>query len=735
MLTLLDPIVRKYEDEKGETFAPILYAGGAITFIALAFRLGFMAIPLTIAGVGSWVISLMLVLCLFLVSANILSAFGDASSDAREHDGPVLAAWRSLLSTSALTLATLPILEIYIAHWLYQRYGAWEMGREWAGKFVGWLGGELISVSKLMALEECDVFGLMCYSAEGVVSWALPAFGIATLLYVLLVLVMEFSGFNAWAHKEYLEWQAKAPAIKEAHQRKMKQMQVERILSGQAAPAAQEGEQPEIVFRARPARYDFADVVGMEELKTRLKEQVRSFVERGGNGILLTGEPGNGKTFIVEALAGELNWKFLEARADNLTSKWVGETTERINQIFRDARAQAPVILFLDEFDTFMQDRASMGGDGPGADRLNQANAFLTAIADLNKGLAEHQVLVVAATNFRDQLDEAGIREGRFDVKITMPPPDLAARRALIQSELKRKVTFDEASVQAVLKRWEGWSAARIRHLSKMLDEHMRKHDLEVVDGQLLRLMVRKNAEGAGFRLPEGVLSVDQLHFAPALKRALKHIVTMLREPQRLEQVGATLPRGAIFYGPPGTGKTAAAQAIAKDSEWNLLVTTASDLLSTPKKVDDIIKQARDIRPCIVFIDEAEGILRNRLDNPQGKEVTNKLLALIDGPRKLHDVFFIAATNFVEDLDEAMLREGRLSEHLDFTPSEDALLAVVREFVQARPQVRWLGSPEDFVRRYPDLTPANAQGLLNRAIRQQALDSSTGEVTIDLREV
>lgn len=732
MLTLLDPIVRKYKDPKtGETFAPMLYAGDSITFPVLLIRLSGFAIPLMIAGVGSWVVSLVLVACLVLAFIIFMAAVGDSASDMREREGPTLAAMRSLLSAAAVTLGMLPILELNIAHWLYQRFGVWEMGREWAGKLVGWLGGELISASRLMARDECDVFGLMCYSAEGLASWALPAFGVATLLYVLLVLIMEVSGFNAWAHKEYLDWRAKAPAIK----RKMKQMQVERILSGQAAPAAKEGEQPEIVFRARPARHSFADVVGMDELKTRLKDQVRSFVERGGNGILLTGEPGNGKTFIVEALAGELNWKFLEARADNLTSKWVGETTERINQIFRDARAQAPVVLFLDEFDTFMQDRASMGGDGPGADRLNQANAFLTAIADLNKGLDQHQVLVVAATNFREQLDEAGIREGRFDVKITMPPPDLAARRALIKSELKQKVAFDEASVEAVLKRWEGWSAARIRHLSKMLDEHVRKHGITTVDGQLLRLMVRKNAEGAGFRLPEGVLSVDQLHFAPALKRSLKHIVTMLREPQRLEQVGAVLPRGAIFYGPPGTGKTAAAQAIAKDSEWNLLVTTASDLLSTPKKVDDIIKQARDIRPCIVFIDEAEGILLNRLDNPQGKEVTNKLLALIDGPRKLHDVFFIAATNFVDNLDEAMLREGRLSEHLDFTPSEDALLSVVREFVQARPQVRWLGSPEDFVRRYPDLTPANAQGLLNRAIRQQALDSSTGQVTVDLRAV
>jgi transitional endoplasmic reticulum ATPase len=102
-----------------------------------------------------------------------------------------------------------------------------------------------------------------------------------------------------------------------------------------------------------------------------------------------------------------------------------------------------------------------------------------------------------------------------------------------------------------------------------------------------------------------------------------------LRHVHRMEQLGGALPRGVLFYGPPGTGKTQAAMAIAKSSGWAVLKTTGAELLASHSAWTQLYRQAKNLRPCIVFVDEAEDVFRNRSVSAVSS-LTNRILASID---------------------------------------------------------------------------------------------------------
>jgi transitional endoplasmic reticulum ATPase len=617
-------------------------------------------------------------------------------------------------------LRVLPFPEFFTGLVLYHLFGSWEL---WL-KATRWFVHGVFGMDYALYADGWGFFGPVFASAvEGIYSWWPLEFAAAIAFWLLV-------GYLPSKENQYYYYRG-SPKIWE------KQKEESRRRERLAALGVQPGQQSQIMFQAKRPRYTFEDVIGMERTKARLKETVENFKKDGGNGILLSGDPGNGKTLLAESLAGELGWNFLEARANEIVSMWMGEAPMRVTQMFKDAQIQAPVVLFFDEFDTFMTDRGSMSV-GSAAEQNNRAtaNALLTEIAALNKGLKEHEVLIVAATNFRDELDEAGTREGRFDAKVQVEPPDFKARMTLLMLHVPKDAKVERESVEMLVRRWEDWSASRLVKLSERVKQRLEKDPGQVVDANFLRSIVDEMAEGVGTRLSEMALSFKDLHFAPDLKEVLMDLAKMVKEPELVERIGATVPRGAIFYGPAGTGKTAAAQAFAKEVGCRFIATSATELLSDPKRVDDIIKKARDARPAIIFIDEAYDLLRDRQTNPYGAAVTNKLLAVMDGPRKLHDVFFIAATNFVDDLDEAMLRPGRFSEHLDFTPSESALLKFVRQYTQERSKIVWKGDLKAFVARHAQSTPAKIKGVLDAMLRRAALNTpKEQQVVVNLDEL
>lgn len=482
-------------------------------------------------------------------------------------------------------------------------------------------------------------------------------------------------------------------------------------------------------LHVRKPAYTFNDVHGMVALKQQLLDAVDKHKSKErANGILLTGDPGNGKTFIAEALAGELGWKFMPISIGDIGSRWIGQTSEQLKAVFDSAARNTPVVLFFDECDSMLTDRGNMmGGGSAGQDQLNTANTFLTGIVDIRR---QKNVIVIAASNYLDQLDSAAIRDGRFDFKIEIPNPDKEARRGLLQ-QFAKGVSFDSDVLERLSKRWEGFSVARMIAVSKRISEEAKAQGRKSVDVQQAMAALRKVQGSMGDMVAEDVptLRDGKLHFDAGQLKRLDGLARRLENIEEVERLGGQAPKGVLFYGPPGTGKTAVAKSLAKTSGWAFLATSGAALLKDSDEFKRILRKARDLRPTIIFIDEADDVLRDRKINQYGTAVTNLMLAEMDGTGSLNDIMFIAATNHPDTLDPAMIRSGRFGEHYEFkAPEDDTVLKMVTEWINAKKT----GTPfhDDFT---PDAVTARLSGMSPSDIKgklQAAVDYGVGRMMI-----
>ena len=520
-----------------------------------------------------------------------------------------------------------------------------------------------------------------------VIGMALKASNMDAMNLGLLFLMGLFAAINAWAYLEYND-ETLDDWLRYKFGRRVATHAYYGPNLGNTAPSSNGASNPSnhlpvITYNAMIARKNFNQVVGMDEFKARLLKAGKEVLSNDPaspkrNGILLTGDPGNGKTTMAEALAGELKLPIINVAFGTFASSWVGQTTERVMKVFDDAIQQAPCVLFLDEIEAVLIDRskvANADSEGP-----KTVSAMLKRLEDIRRS----KVVVIAASNFLERLDPAAIREGRFDYKIEVPPPDFEARKFLLNNGLKSVADkVDVTGLERAAKRWEGFAVSRIRAITTETLDQLSEGKISQVGFDELAGALRRLNASMGDKIPEDTLSIEQLILAPEMRSRMNKLAKRMINIDEIEEMGGSVPSGVLFLGPAGTGKTISAMALAKESKWAFLKTTGHDLLHSPDKIDTLIKRAKDMRPCIVFIDEADDVLAERRSSPFSKDVTNKLLTVMDGAGgKTKDILFVAATNAPDLIDEAMLRGGRFTEKVAFdVPDEESLLGYVSNWI------------------------------------------------------
>ncbi len=197
-------------------------------------------------------------------------------------------------------------------------------------------------------------------------------------------------------------------------------------------------------YEGSEQRTTFSDVAGIDEAKEELSEVVdflrrperyRKLGARIPRGVLLSGQPGTGKTLLARAVAGEAKVPFFWLSASEFVEMFVGVGASRVRDLFKQAKDSAPAIVFIDELDAIGRSRSAGGAMGGNDEREQTLNQILT---EMDGFTGQEGVIVMAATNRPEVLDSALLRPGRFDRRIVVNPPDQKGRAAIVAVHTSR---------------------------------------------------------------------------------------------------------------------------------------------------------------------------------------------------------------------------------------------------------------------------------------------------------
>ncbi len=237
-----------------------------------------------------------------------------------------------------------------------------------------------------------------------------------------------------------------------------------------AAPQKDE-EKPAEIKPSAGGGITFADVAGLEDVKDQIRYKVieplknpelaAMYKIEPGAKILLYGPPGTGKTFIARAIAGEVDAQFYAVNCQDLISKYMGDSSKKLDGLFETAQKNERAIIFFDEFDSVASKRGD-GADGVDAEMARFVATFLTKVDGFKRSKINKMLLLIAATNRPWALDPAMLRGGRFDTHIYVGVPDQAAREFLVNKVLGGLPIEEDVSLKKLASALEGYGGGDI---------------------------------------------------------------------------------------------------------------------------------------------------------------------------------------------------------------------------------------------------------------------------------
>ena len=483
---------------------------------------------------------------------------------------------------------------------------------------------------------------------------------------------------------------------------------VQKIGGGmEKAPANDAGYAPEKLGEGSIRKMGWDDIVINEDVKKELNSVIKLLKDPDmasdygiavPKGILFQGPPGTGKTTIARVIASNAELSFFALRANDVVSKWVGESEKNLTKLFEAAEKAAPSVIFIDEIDSIGKKRA----DGNAAHSDNLLNHLL----QLMDGVIESKgVYIIGATNRAELVDDALKRAGRLNRVIEIPLPDFEARIKLFNLYLAKINIADDVDVELLAKVTEGNSAADIEAITNQAGLHALRREEDLPDEQRTKKVSIEDIEAAlseyavdeddlddDFDEPKkkgGIqplnsqiedIKWDDLIVNASLKEELMSVIELLKDPETATKYGIDVPKGILMNGPPGTGKTTLAKVIANTAELSFFVLQTDEIVSkwvgeSEKNLSRLFKAAARHAPSVIFIDEVDSIGKNRAEgNAQHSDnLLNHMLQLIDGVIKRDGVYIIAATNRADLVDPALKRGGRLNKVIEVPlPDQEA---------------------------------------------------------------